>query len=150
MNLALIYMEQNKRDEAEKYCLETLRLAPEDAKANYNMGIIMSYKQNAEEAANYYRKTAAIDPNHHSALALLIRELQYVCDWNCVKELWPEVKQQAEEQIEAVDTLISQGNLPEIDKYKLTGCIVHIRTSISGLNDEAATTYAEFRPRKAA
>ena len=56
----------------------------------------------------------------------------------------------AEEQIEAVETLISQGNLPEIDKYKLTGCIVHIRTSISGLNDEAATTYAEFRPRKAA
>ena len=56
----------------------------------------------------------------------------------------------AEVHIDAVETAITQGRLPEKERYKLTGCIVSIRTGISGLNNEAANTYPEFRPRKAA
>lgn len=59
--LATHYMELRKYDVAEQYLRSGLRLRPNDAFLNYDMGVFLTYKKYPDSAAVFYEKALSLD-----------------------------------------------------------------------------------------
>ena len=59
--LATYYMEARKYEVAEQYLRSGLRLRPNDAFLNYDMGVFLSYRKFPDSAATFYEKALRLD-----------------------------------------------------------------------------------------
>lgn len=70
-NLANIYVEQNRMNDAEKYFQKTLEVDPNNAKAIINMGYCQQLRGKIDEAEELYRKGLRIAPTDSFGIAKL-------------------------------------------------------------------------------
>jgi Flp pilus assembly protein TadD len=77
-NLGDILLQQQRADEALKFCRMAVALKPGGAEENANLANVLRYKQQLEEAAVYYRKASKLKPNFasfHGGLATTLVDL---------------------------------------------------------------------------
>jgi tetratricopeptide (TPR) repeat protein len=69
----LQYLAADNLEKARVEFQNTLQIAPKDAKARFEMGLVDEKLGNPREAAQYYQGTIDVDPNHIEARAKLAR-----------------------------------------------------------------------------
>ena len=70
--------EQDKRDEAEKAYLQAITLAPQNARAHYNLGLLFLEQGKLKESENEFSKAMQLDPNDTDAIrqrAIVLKEI---------------------------------------------------------------------------
>ena len=63
VNLATVYNQQGKNDEAERLLREVLNENPEIYQVNYSLALLLAEKGNIAESRNYFLKAAALLPD---------------------------------------------------------------------------------------
>jgi tetratricopeptide (TPR) repeat protein len=61
--LAIYYMDKKQYEVAEQFLRSGLRLRPEDAYLNYDMGVFLNYKHFPDSAVPFYEKAIRLDKN---------------------------------------------------------------------------------------
>jgi Flp pilus assembly protein TadD len=62
VNLSIAYARMGETDKAEKPLQDALKIAPDNAAANFNMGLLKAEKNEPNQAENYLRKALKADP----------------------------------------------------------------------------------------
>ena len=62
VNTSIAYAQMGENDKAEKSLQQALKLAPDNAAANFNMGLLKAEKNDPKEAEKYLKKAIKADP----------------------------------------------------------------------------------------
>jgi predicted O-linked N-acetylglucosamine transferase (SPINDLY family) len=87
-NLGLALEEQGHLHGAVTHFERALALRPAYADAYYNLANTLKAQGKLEEAVAYYRKALALRPDFVEAENQLMHQLQYLCDWTGLEELY--------------------------------------------------------------
>jgi len=62
VNLSIAYAQMGEAGKAEKSLQDALKIAPDNAAANFNMGLVKAEKKELKEAEDYLKKALKADP----------------------------------------------------------------------------------------
>jgi protein O-GlcNAc transferase len=72
---------------------EALRLQPDNADVHNNLGTALQEQGDFPAAHAHHREAFRLRPEHREALHHLVFELQYLCDWSELPELWERTRE---------------------------------------------------------
>jgi predicted O-linked N-acetylglucosamine transferase (SPINDLY family) len=92
-NLGLARQEQGRLEEAVAAYRQAVRLRPGYPEAHNNLGTALQVQGKVEEAVAAYREALALKPAYAEAESQLMHQLQHLCDWSQLEELFEHQKQ---------------------------------------------------------
>jgi predicted O-linked N-acetylglucosamine transferase (SPINDLY family) len=97
-NLGITLADQGHPAEAEAHCRKALALKPAFAEAHGNLGNVLKDQGRLEEAVMQYRRALALRPDLAEAESQLMHQLQHLCDWPGLEELFDRQRKFVREQ----------------------------------------------------
>ena len=82
INLGTVLIASGRPKEAEICCREALRLKPGNVEAVHNLGIALSRQEKLREAAAYFGRISAVNPDDDDVIVGWFYTRQDVCDWS--------------------------------------------------------------------
>lgn len=110
-NLGNLYQLRNEMDRALAEYRQVLRDQPENPEAWLNLGQALRRKGETEEALDALNRALEIQPGYEKALAALVHQLQYACEWDRLAELMPRLD-------EGTRKRLAEGALPAENPFE--------------------------------
>ncbi len=86
-NLGIVLMEQNRLVEAAACYRQALAINPDYALALTHLGHVLRDQDQTDEAVACYRRALDLQPDNLAVLAVLVQEMQRVCQWHDLESL---------------------------------------------------------------
>jgi predicted O-linked N-acetylglucosamine transferase (SPINDLY family) len=87
-NLGNVLKEQGDLEAAVACLQQALALQPDFAEAHYNLGNTLKEQGRRTEALVHYKQALAVKPDYAEAENQLMHQLQHLCDWTMLTELF--------------------------------------------------------------
>ncbi len=80
-NLGSVLLEQGKLDESLACYQKTLKLKPDFIDVHYSLGVLFAEQGKRDEAISSFRQVLEHEPEHNTARAKMLHQLQQICEW---------------------------------------------------------------------